>query len=91
MADVEQIDAGLEQQDCGTYFDPLAQHSAKSPSLYPLMGVNKPSLKPVTCTFGIMKEGNLSFVSQDFRWFEAPNFPGALYSHAEASVGLVYL
>ncbi len=96
MEDRGGLNAGFgegEAEDV-TYFDPLAQYrdpAAEAPQPFPLTDPNNANSSPVTCTFGTMRDGNLSFVSQDFRWFEASNFPDALISQAEASVGLVYL
>ncbi len=96
MEDRGGLNAGFgegEAEDV-TYFDPLAQYrdpAAEVSQPFPLTDPNNANSSPVTCTFGTMRDGNLSFVSQDFRWFEASNFPDALMSQAEASVGLVYL
>jgi hypothetical protein len=96
MAAREDADAGWvdEQGEEVIYFDPLAQYrdpTAESQVPFPLTDPSNSNSLPVTCTFGTMRDGRLSFVSQDFRWFEASHFPDALNSQAESSAGLIFL
>jgi hypothetical protein len=95
MAEREDNDAGWGGAGGdGTYVNTRAQYgnqAAEPPAAFSLTNPSNTNSLPVTCTFGTMRDGNLSFVSQDFRWFEASQFPDALNSQAEASVGMVFL
>lgn len=97
MTDRNDIDAGWAEEagEGVPHLNPLAQYSTPAaevpPVPFPLANPNNANELPVTCTFGTMRDGNLSFVSQDFRWFEASHFPDALNSQAEDSVGTVFL
>jgi len=71
------------------YFDPYFNYRGQTDIPLPLS--DKGGMLPVTCTFGLMKARNLSFVSQEFRWDGAGMFKSAFESQLGISNGLVFL